>query len=47
MGLAESSLCAHDTLRDRRHGNEERARDFFGGETAEQAKREGDARFCR
>jgi hypothetical protein len=41
------ALGAHDPLLDRRLGHEERARDFVGGETAEQAQRQRDARFGR
>ena len=45
--FGEGPLGADDSLRDGRLGDEKRARDLVGGQTAEQAKRERDARFGR
>ena len=43
--LGERPLGAHDALRDRRLRDEERARDLVGGQAAEQAQRQRDARL--
>ncbi len=45
MLLGECSLGANDALSDGRLGCEESARDFVGGESAEQAERESHARL--
>ena len=43
--LGERALGAHDALRDGRLGHQKGARDLVGGEAAEQAQRERDARL--
>jgi hypothetical protein len=43
--LAQRTFGAHDALRDGRFRNQKRARDLLGGETAEQAQRQRDARL--
>ena len=45
--LGQRPLGAHDALRDGRLRDEERARDLLGGQPAEQAQRERDARLGR
>ena len=45
--LGEGPLGADDALRDGRLRDEERARDLLGGQAAEQAQRERDARLGR
>ena len=46
-GLGEGALGPHDALRQGRLGHQERARDLVGGQPAEQAQRERDARVGR
>ena len=45
--LGQGPLGAHDALGDRRLRHQERARDLLGGQPAEQAQRERDARLGR
>ena len=45
--VGQRPLGADDALRDRRLGDEERARDLVGRQAAEQAQRERDARLGR
>jgi hypothetical protein len=43
--LSQRSLGAHDSLRHRGFWNQESPRDFFGGQSTQQAQGEGHAHF--